>query len=561
MKNESWQRRIQVLGAIFVIFAAIIFYRLFDKQVINHDKYLVLAQNQYMVEENTTASRGIIYFSDMFPAATNAQNFQIIVVPKQVKNKQKTALDLSENLINTSYEEIYTKINVDKNYIPPIKKGLSEEVGKKIAELKLAGVVVMPQNTRVYPENELASQILGFVDAEGNGHYGIEGYFNEELKGVDGINLGQKSADGQIIDINNSTQSRAGTDIVLTINHDIQFKIEQILSESVKKYQADSGVIVISEPSTGKVIAMANYPTYNPNLFNKVEDQQLFNNQAIFGAWEPGSVIKPIVMSAAISENKVQPDTIGVFGGELTINGYKIRNSTMKAYGEETMTQVLENSDNIAMVWISQLLGKEGLYKYLKDYGFGRKTGIELDVESAGELTEPKRMSDVQQANMAFGQGITATPLQVLEAINAIANKGLLMQSHIVFKTIDYSGKEDIRQEKELTQVISEDAAKKTAEMMVSVVENGHGKKAAVSGYKVAGKTGTAQVPKPGGGYYDDRHIGSFAGFAPVDDPKFAIIVRLDNPKNVDWAESSAAPTFSEVAKWLFSYMGIEKTQ
>lgn len=561
MKKESWRKRIQVLGAIFIIVIAIVGYRLFQKQILEHNLYIAQADNQYMIKENTTATRGNIYFSDMFPAATNSRTYQVIVSPKQVKDKNVVSEELA-TLLHLSYSDIYSKINVDKYYIPPLKKGLSEEDGKKVADLKLNGVVITPESVRVYPEGQLASQALGFVDASGEGHYGIEGYYNDELRGVNGEVSGERSANGQIIGVNSSINARNGTNIVLTLNHDIQYKVEQVLAESVKKYQADSGSIVIEEPKSGKILAMANFPTFDPNSFNKVTDQNLFNNPAVNNAWEPGSVFKPIVMAAAIQENKVQPDTTGVFGEEVTINGYKIHTSTRRAYGKETMTQVLENSDNIAMVWISQLLGKDLLDKYLKNFGFGRKSGIELDTESPGEVVDVARMSDVQQANMAFGQGITATPLQVIDAIAAIANKGKLMQPYIVSKTIDYSGKESETQPKTIIQIVSPETAQKITEMMVSVVVNGHGKHAAVQGYSIAGKTGTAQVPKPGGGYYDDfHHVGSFAGFGPANDPRFAMIVRLDNPKNVDWAESSAAPTFSEVATWLLDYLNVPKTQ
>jgi cell division protein FtsI/penicillin-binding protein 2 len=559
MKKESWQLRIQILGAFFIILLAILGYRLFQKQILQHSAYMAKAENQYMVEENITATRGKIYFSDMFPAATNTRTYQVIIAPKQVKDKQITSEKLS-SLLEATTSDIYEKINVDKYYIPPIKKGLSEETGKQIADLKLNGVVVMPESVRIYPEGQLASQTLGFVDSSGNGHYGVEGYYNNELKGVGGVATGEKSASGEVYDINSQINPQNGIDVILTINRDIQYKVEQILADSVKKYQADSGSVVIQNPKTGEILAMANFPSYDANNFSKVTDQALFNNAAINNAWEPGSVFKPITMAAAINDDKVQPDTTNVFGSEVTVNSYQIHTSTNKAYGKETMTQVLENSDNVAMVWVAQLLGKDAMYKYFKNFGFGRKTGIELDTESPGDLAEVKKTSDVQQANMAFGQGITATPLQVVSAISTIANKGKLMQPYIVSKTIDTNGKEDVRKSKEVGQIVTEDTAKKVTDMLISVVVNGHGKHAAVEGYQVAGKTGTAQVPKPGGGYYDDRHVGSFAGYVPADNPAFSMIVRLDNPRNVDWAESSAAPAFSEIATWLLSYMGIPKT-
>lgn len=559
MNNQGWRKRIQVLTIIFLVITFGLGYRLFQKQILEHASYLALAENQYIVKKDLPAVRGKIYFSDMFPAATNSRLYQVIAAPRQIKDKNEIASQLAP-LLGIPAKEIFENINNDKYYVPPLKHRLTEEEGQKIADLKLKGITIIPESIRLYPEGQLASQVMGFVDAGGEGQYGLEGYYNNELKGIGGEVYGEKDTKGRLFDVASQLEPRNGSDFILTVNHDIQYKAEAVLADAVKKYEADSGTLLISEPKTGKILAMANVPTYDPNNFNKVprEEQQVFNNDAINNAWEPGSVFKPLIMAAAINEGKVEPDTEGVFSNMVVVNGYEIHTSTDQAYGRETMTQVLENSDNVAMVWVSEQLGKDSMYKYLKDFGFGRKSGIELDTENPGEVKDQKTWSDALRATTAFGQGLTVTPTQILNAISSIANGGVLMQPYVVDKIIDYAGKEDQRKPKEVNRVLKEDTAKKLIEMMVSVVENGHGKKAAVAGYKIAGKTGTAQVPKPGGGYYTDRHIGSFAGFAPADDPKFAIIVRLNNPKNVEWAESSAAPTFGEMADWLFKYFGVQ---
>jgi cell division protein FtsI/penicillin-binding protein 2 len=562
MKKESWRKRIQILTVISLLLVLALGYRLFQKQILEHGNYLVLADQQYMIKEDVPANRGKIYFSDMYPAATNNRLYQVLVTPIQVQDKQDAA-DKLAGILGLSSSDIFNDINNDKYYIPPLKNHLSEADGQKIADLKLQGVLVAPESVRVYPEGQLASQVLGFVDASGDGHYGIEGYYNDQLKGIGGEIYGQKDTQGQIFDVNSQINARNGSDYVLTLDHEIQFKAEEILQDAVTKYQADSGSLIVMDPKTGAVLAMANAPTYDPNNFNKVptDQQQVFNDAAVSDTWEPGSVFKPLIMAAAINDGKVTPDTENVFGESVTVNGYKIETALKKAYGKENMAQVLQNSDNVAMVWVANLLGKDTMYKYLQDFGFGNKSGIELDNEAAGKLDNVKTWSDAELATISFGQGITATPLQVLAATSAIANQGKLMQSYIVDKTIDYSGKEDVTQPKVVGQVITADTAQKVTDMMVSVVESSEGNKAAVPGYKIAGKTGTAQVAQPGGGYYTDRHVGSFVGFAPADDPKFAILVKLDNPKNVDWAESSAAPTFSEMAAWLFNYYGIAPTQ
>jgi len=244
----------------------------------------------------------------------------------------------------------------------------------------------------------------------------------------------------------------------------------------------------------------------------------------------------------------------------VTVQGYKIHTAQDKAFGRETMTQVLENSDNVAMVWVSEKMENSQMYQYFENFGFGKKTGIEMDTETPGLLRPLAQWRPVNKATAAFGQGISITPLQMISALGTIANKGKLLKPKIVDKIIYSDGKEEPVTTQEVRQVIKEDTANKIVAMMVSVVERGHGKKAQVEGYKVAGKTGTAQVANPAGGYFTDRSIGSFGGFFPASDPQIVMLVRLDNPKNVEFAESSAAPLFGEIAKWLVNYSKIAPT-
>ena len=553
-----WSKRLNLILGLIIIFAAGLGFRLFQKQILQHPTYLAQAEGQYIIKKDLPAQRGKIYASDMFPLATNKQYYQVLAVPRNIKNPDTVAQELAP-ILGLTESEIFTQINNDKNYVPPLKHGLTEEEGDKIAELKLKGIIVLPESSRYYPEAELAAQVLGFVNDSGNGQYGIEGFFDDVLKGSGGEISAEKDVRGRFFNIGQKTEPKNGANYVLTLDHEIQYQAEIILGEAVKKYQADAGSMVIMDPKTGAVLAMAGFPSFDPNKFNEVakENQDVFNNPAIAKAWEPGSVFKPLIMAAAINEGKVEPDTEGVFSNVVTVDSYEIHTSTDEAYGKETMTQVLENSDNVAMVWISEMLGKELEYKYVKDFGFGRKTGIELDTEATGDVLDVRRWSNTQRATIAFGQGIAVTPIQLTAAVSALANGGVLMKPYIVAEVQNSDGTRDLRNPQEVKRVINKETANKIKKMMVSVVEHGHGQKAAIPGYRVAGKTGTAQIPSPGGGYYKDRHIGSFAGFAPADDPKFVILVRLDQPKNVQWAESSAAPTFGEMAEWLLDYFRI----
>jgi cell division protein FtsI/penicillin-binding protein 2 len=560
--NNFNQKRINLLLGCFAIIASLLCWRLFEKQVVEHSDYVAKAESQYTTKKLLPAERGKIYSSDKMLLAANSRLYDLVVVPRQIPTAEK--LEIAKKLAEFAGKtelEVYNLINNDKYYIVPLKKRMTEEEGQKITELKLKGVSAVAESLRSYPQGQLASQILGFVDNSGTGRYGLEGFYNDELKGVGGQIFGSSDTKGRLFNINSKSEAKNGSDFYLTIDSNIQYQAEQILASSVEKYMSDSGTMIVCEAATGKILAMANYPTFDPNEYNKVTDQSLFNDPAINNAYEPGSIFKPLIVAAAIDKGLVQPDTKHTFGSSVKVDSFTIRTSTGQAYGEETMTQVLENSDNVAMVWLSDLLQRDGMYKYIKDFGFGRKTGIELAGESTGSVSLPNKWSNAQLATISFGQGITTTPLQILMATNAIANQGKLMQPYIVEKVVNTNGEEKKTQAKEVMQVMREDTAKKVGEMMVSVVVNGHGKKAAVTGYRVAGKTGTAQVPSPGGGYYADRHIGSFAGFAPVDNPRFSMIVRLNNPKNVDWAESSAAPTFGEMAKWMLDYLAVVPTE
>jgi cell division protein FtsI/penicillin-binding protein 2 len=244
----------------------------------------------------------------------------------------------------------------------------------------------------------------------------------------------------------------------------------------------------------------------------------------------------------------------------VVVDGYEIHNSVDKAMGFETVTQILENSDNVGMVWIANKVGNDQLSQFLTKVGFGIKTGLDIAGESAGQLRSAKTWRDVNRATISFGQGVSVTPIQILQAYGAIANKGKLVKPHLLDKISYKDGTEQSYKQPDPIQIMSEETAKKSTDMLISVVENGHGKKAAVEGYKVGGKTGTAQIPKKEGGYEESAHVGSFAGFAPANDPKFVMLVKLDRPKNVEWAESSAAPIFGEISDWLLnSYLKVPK--
>ncbi len=543
-----------ICGLLLYILLAI---KIYSKQIMQHDHYLSLATSQHLWQEEEEARRGRIYDTNGYPLAANLSMPALEIIPNQVDDAEYAARKISTvmHLSRQEESEIKTKIETKALYMPPIKNKLTEDETKEIKDLNLNGVLLLPEDWRFYPEGNLAAQVVGFVDGENNGQYGIEGFFNDELMGSSGFVQTYKDLTGRdIIDSQKVLQQvRQGLNFYLTIDRTVQYFVEDRLKAAVEKYQADSGSVVIMDPKTGKIIAMANYPTYNPNEYYKVDKYENFNNNVVSSSWEPGSVFKVIAMAAAIDRDLITPETTENFGASIKVLDREIWNSERRPYGQETMTQVLENSDNVGMVWVGQKLGRDNFYSYLYKFGFGEATNIDLPNESVGMVVDKSAVNEVDLATMTFGQGIAVTPIQMVSAVGAIANGGYLRKPYIVDKIVTVDGKE-VEVQPEITRsVLDPDTARSVTAMMVSVVENGHGKLAGVNGYYVAGKTGTAQVPI--NGVYDaNKTIGSFVGFAPALDPKFVMLVKIDVPKTTEWAESSAAPLFGEIAKFMLDY-------
>jgi len=409
----------------------------------------------------------------------------------------------------------------------------------------------------------MAAQVLGFVNRDGEGQYGLEGYFDKELGGKAGFLESEQDTFGRQIALGKREEVNPenGLDLVVTLDRAVQYYVDKAVKESVEKHQAERATAIVMEPQTGKIVAMSSYPTFNPNNYN-TEDIANFTNSNISQVYEPGSVFKVITMAAGIDAGLVAPSTTYTDIGEVQVDDRTIKNSDLKAHGQQTMTQVLEASLNTGAVFVVQKLGKYLFNKYLGQFGFTHLTGIDLKGEVDAQIKDVRQVRDVDLATMAFGQGIAVTPIQMLAAVGAIANDGRLMKPHIVDRILYPSGAVSIDPVVE-GQAISSQTAQLVSAMMVSVVENGHGQKAGVPGYWIAGKTGTAQIPSPNGGYLDGfgNTIGTFVGFGPVENPRFVMLTRVDKPKDVQFAESSAAPLFGQIAKFLLDYWRIPPTR
>jgi len=346
--------------------------------------------------------------------------------------------------------------------------------------------------------------------------------------------------------------------LVLTLDRAIQYYADRSLKEAVEQHVAKGGSVIVMNPKTGAILAMSSYPNFDPNRYNETAIER-FTNLNTSGAYEPGSVFKVITMASAIAANLVSPNTTYVDSGSVQVQDRVIKNSQDKVYGEVNMTKVLEQSINTGAVFVAQKLGKQLFYKYLKDFGFTETTGVELAGEVGGSVKPPGQWTDVDLATMSYGQGIAITPIQLITAVSAIANGGKLIQPHVVSEILYENGPVKV-EPREIRQVISPQVAQIVSAMMVNVVEHGHGQRAGVLGYYIAGKTGTAQVPVPGG-YAKNKTIGTFVGFGPTENPQFVMLVRIDEPKDVQFAESSAAPLFGKIAKFILDYLQIPPTR
>ncbi|MBU2595361.1 penicillin-binding protein 2 [Patescibacteria group bacterium] len=565
--NDYPEKRITSLFFILVVVAIVVFIRLFQISVLENKNYLAQAESQHKIIEEVPAHRGKIFTSsynssDTYELATNLTLYALTAVPKQIQDKERAAEEIAK-LLFLDKNAILEKIKGTDAYIPPLAHKLSLEQADAIEKLDLKGIYISPEEWRYYPEGDLAAHIIGYVDTEGKGNYGVEGYYNQELSGDSGAFFAEKDVKGRYIQISAKSDPQDGTDLVLSLDRSVEHYAEDLIKESVKKYGAKGGQIIVMDPSTFEIIAMASDKSFDPNNYAQEAQEKtvdIFANPNTAKAYEPGSVLKVMTMAGGLDSGSVTAATEETFPAFIEIQGHKIWTWDKKAHGKENMTQVLETSNNVGIIFVQQRMGKSTFYDYFRDrFGFGEKTGIDLDSESAGKLVSLKQMQDVEAANIAFGQGIAATPLQVVASFAAIGNQGKMFEPHIVKEIIEHKGdKKEIKdiKPKFVRQVVSPETAEIIKTMMEDVVLYGYGKEAQVPGYRIAGKSGTAQIPGPGG-YLEDKTIHSFVGLAPAEDPKFVILVKLDEPATSPWASYTATSVFSEMASYLFKYYQI----
>jgi cell division protein FtsI/penicillin-binding protein 2 len=537
MKN--W--RVNLIFTFFFIFSLAISGRLFFLQILNRDFYKALSQGLHTPFNETEVERGEIFFRGGEPLAINIDLPFVFASPKKINNFEETAEALSQILSldkNSVLEQL--KKDKDKSY-SLLKRKLTQQEVDDLKKLNLGGVYLDEEMVRYYPQENLASQVIGFLGAQGIGQYGLEESFNDILENA------------------KNAEAKKGPDLTLTIDYNIQFEAEKSLQGAKENLEIESGQIIVIEPNKGEIIALANFPNFNPNQYEKYaqeENLEIFKNSVTQKLFEPGSVFKPITMAAALEEEKITPQTTYVDEGQVKVDGWSILNYGQRVYGEQTMTNVLEKSINTGAVFAQKQLGENLFLNYFEKFGFFEPTGIDIrETYPDFENSELRKSREINFATASFGQGIEMTPIQLARAYCAIANGGKLIKPYLVEKILENGTEINEIQPEVSSSIISSKTSRQLTAMLVSVVENGFAKSAKIPGYYIAGKTGTAQVAE-GGVYSPDKSIQTFIGFAPAFDPKFLILIKLDNPKTKT-AEYSAVPIFRDLAEYIIHYYQI----
>ncbi|HOK20675.1 MAG TPA: penicillin-binding protein 2 [Candidatus Paceibacterota bacterium] len=553
---NNW--RLYFILIIFVLSAGIMLWRLYSLQILRYEDFSQKAAAQVktteQIKNNLQYLRGTIYFQTrdgtLIPVAVNKKFFEIYAVPKEIGDVVETAEILSKQF-DLSYEDLVIKFSKKQSLYELVMKKVNEASAQKVNDLHLKGIYTKEYIGRYYPYQEFASQVIGYAKddvKDFHGQYGLEKYYDDYLS-----NQSQSKNLFDFLSLKNLTYSRSNSDIITTIDFNIQKKAEDLLQKNVKEWKAEGGTIIVMEPKTGKVLALANYPNFDPNHYSSYSLTS-FLNPATQLTYEPGSVFKIITVAAGLDSHRITPQTQFYDNGEVIVNGKKIQNWDLKAHGACNVFDIIAYSLNTGAVYLEKLIGHDIFHQYVLDFGFNQKTGIDLPNEAVGNINNLKSFNDIYFATASFGQGISVTPIAMINAFAAIANNGLMMTPYVAESIIDSEGNQKkIIEPKPKEQVISAEVANQLRIIMVNSVEKN--KVAEIKGYQIAGKTGTAQIPDAKG-TYSNKTIQSFIGYAPAEDPRFIVLVKLDKPE-APLAGSTVVPMFRDLTKFILDYYEI----
>ncbi len=568
--------RLKITSLVFLISCFALITRLFYWQIIMGPRLATAARDQYTTGKKIIAERGNILSSDETALAASVDSWLLhaylpdlnespraianrlapITMPERAEGENEKDLLLNEAMRLEGLLE-----RKDVSWIP-LKRNLTTEIKQNIEAMKINGIGFDRELDRFYPEASSAAHILGFVGKDDNGnpkgYFGLEGFYDLTLSGKHGYIEREANPLGIPIFSGKSRISDAahGIDLITNIDKFVERVVEVHLKDGLEKYGASAGTVIVENPENGAILAMASYPSFDPEKYSDFEGD-LFRNPAISDSFEPGSIFKPIIMAAGLDVKVVEPDTkCDLCGEPLKIDKYEIKTWNNKYEKDRTMTEVIVNSDNVGMAFVGEKLGEKKMHEYLDEFGFGKLTGIDLQGEMTPALKKKDEWSIVDTATISFGQGIAITPIQMISAVTTIARKGVPVAPQVVNKLSTGTWESNIKP-KEGKRVISEKAASQITEMLVQASANGEAKWTALKGFKVAGKTGTAQIPVAG--HYDEEStIASFVGFVPANNPEFVMLVTLREPQSSQWASETAAPLWYAIAKDLFPYFHIQ---
>ncbi|MDI6606310.1 MAG: penicillin-binding transpeptidase domain-containing protein [Candidatus Omnitrophota bacterium] len=557
----NYRRRTEAVFSVFLLFLLLCIARLIYIQFF-HSRYLTgIAKRQHNLFVEIEPLRGTIYDSNLKQQALNLPVDSLYAIPKEMQAQDKEAAVKQLNaILNLDASYLRDKLDRDKSFIWIARK-ITPEQSEAIKRLNLKGLDFLKESRRSYPNSYLASQVIGFAGLDNTGLEGLEIYYDKYLKGEAGWAIFLRDAHQKRLDLwAKMVVAKDGYDLVLTIDEAIQYIAERELDKVFEKYHAKSASIIVADPHTGAIKALANRPTFDLNAYTKASKEQI-RNRAICDLFEPGSVFKIVTAAAALEENKVkEEDRVFCENGTYRVANHTLHDHT--PHGWLTFRQVIEQSSNIGTVKTAQILGPELLYKYVRLFGFGSKLGIDLPGEISGMAKEPSLWSKTSIGAIPMGQEVGVTALQLVAAISVIANGGQLMRPYVVQEVRDKYG-ETIKKitPTMIRKVISLDTANRVKEILGGVVEVGTGRLAKIPGFSAAGKTGTAQKLESNGSYSHNKFVASFIGFAPLEDPLVAIVVTVDEPRPYYFGGVVAAPVFKNVAGDVIKYLRAKELQ
>lgn len=556
------QRRIASFLVILLLLVLILIGRIGWVQFVDGERMSAKVANQVKDNMVLQSPRGTIYDRNGRELAVSSLTKSLYADPLEIKDPEAVVAILAP-LLEMKPEEIREKLGVGGHFIwlkRMIEPVVAKQIQAVIKEHSIKGLAFLEESKRYYPNDTLAAHVLGFVGTDDIGLDGMEMALDKIIKGKSVEQLVDTDSRGIPIfkSIFTFAPEKQGKNVYLTLDSTIQFIVEQSLDKAMLVNRPQGATVIVMNPHTGEILAMANRPTYNPNQFYKYSNNE-WKNRAVAYNYEPGSTFKSVVTAAALQEGKLYPDERFIDNGYVEVSGRRIQNWSGESYGNVSFITVIEQSINTCFVQIGMRLGAFKMTEYAKAFGFGKATGIELPAEEEGLLFKPEDMRDSDVATMSIGQSIAVTPLQLIAAVSAIANEGVLLKPHIIkeIRNVDDSVDSEVATQS-VRQAISPEIAKLLTGLMEKVVSEGGGKKAAIKGYRFAGKTGTAEkLQDDGSGYSAGRYVASFVGFGPVEDPQVAILVVLDDPQGNYYGGEIAAPIAGEILGKIMNHLAI----